>query len=122
MLAQRDVEERRGRLEQVAILRVDRHTDDLKPLTLELNPAADGLLSRPDLSGHGLVHDRHRQPALVVGACELAAGGEWDSHRGEEPRTDFVVLDGQLLVGRWNITVDHHRRRRVGAIAERRQT
>ena len=107
MLTQRNVEERLGRLEQVAILCIGGNTDDLKPLTLQLNSSAHRILSRPELSRHRLVDDRHWQPTLVVRVREIAAGGERDSNGCKELRTDFVVLERELLVGGRNVTVDH---------------
>ena len=82
------------------------------PFTCTRRPT--GSASAPELRGHRLIHDRHRQRRLVVGASEFAARHQWDPHRGEERRPDFVVVRRRLLVGRSIVSVDGDRRRRIG--------
>src|SRR5262249_28978504 len=94
ILKQRQVDEGRIRFGQAVVLGVAGHADNLaiKIFAEEFEPLADGLVIRPETSGHGLVDDHDLRGVLSVLFTEVAAFRQRDAQRLKEPQAYLIDL------------------------------
>jgi hypothetical protein len=112
ILRQRNVEERVRILSDHPVFAICGDTDNLYALCgrseeLQGEALAGGILVRPELVGHGLVHDRDKRSVLVVQAGEGPAPQKRNSHGFEITWVDVVEeYSGSLLIGGDRTTFD----------------
>src|SRR5262249_34274807 len=122
ILPQRHVEKRPGRFHEASVFRRSDDTGYPHRPVFYLQKFANGILTAPELRGHGFIHYGDERRGFVIGTGKLAPGDKRNPQGGKVGGADLVVLDGRLLVGPSLITSHADGGGRVHRVAERRDT